>query len=80
MKFSYEEPHVWYQFALSLIETGKVKTLYLHEQTYHRSIISPKSSMLLEDDTNCELKFKQMVLGFFRSDADVYQCDGYKDL
>ena len=26
MKFSYEEPHVWYQFALSLIETGKVKT------------------------------------------------------
>jgi len=28
MKFSYEEPHVWYQFALSLIETGKVCTMY----------------------------------------------------
>ena len=24
MKFSYNELHVWYQFALSLIETGKV--------------------------------------------------------
>lgn len=28
MKFSYEEPHVWYQFALSLIETGKVGLEY----------------------------------------------------
>ncbi|XP_067941615.1 tetratricopeptide repeat protein 7B-like isoform X2 [Watersipora subatra] len=74
MKFSYEEPHVWYQFALSLIETGKFDRAYLVLKECHR-IVPKDFTILLLQAKLCYDKLHQIDDGIQLCEKAVELCE-----
>lgn len=63
MKFAFEEFHLWYQFALSLMAAGKVSPLRgAHFYTLGLSAFAPKGSHTTSQESKPAVRIYPLVL------------------